>query len=319
MTKILANDGISQAGIDALTAKEFTIVTEYVAQNDLIKTINTQGYEVLLVRSATTVRKDLIDACPNLKIIGRGGVGMDNIDVDYARKKGIKVISTPASSSISVAELVFAHLFSMVRFLFDSNRQMPLTGDSEFKKLKKSYENGRELAGKTLGIIGFGRIGQEVAKKAIGLGMNVMAHDKFIEEVTITLDFFNGEKKSFTIETKSLNEVLSNSDFITLHVPKIGDEPVIGAEQIGMMKTGAGIVNTSRGGVIDETALMFALDKHKLAYAGLDFFDNEPNPSVHICMHNAISLTPHIGAATLEAQERIGTELADQIATHFGK
>ena len=319
MTKILANDGISQAGIDALTAKEFTIVTEYVAQNDLIKTINTEGYEVLLVRSATTVRKDLIDACPNLKIIGRGGVGMDNIDVDYARKKGIKVISTPASSSISVAELVFAHLFSMVRFLFDSNRQMPLTGDSEFKKLKKSYENGRELAGKTLGIIGFGRIGQEVAKKAIGLGMNVMAHDKFIEEVTITLDFFNGDKKSFTIETKSLNEVLSNSDFITLHVPKIGDEPVIGAEQIGMMKTGAGIVNTSRGGVIDETALMFALDKHKLAYAGLDVFDNEPNPSVHICMHNAISLTPHIGAATLEAQERIGTELADQIATHFGK
>jgi D-3-phosphoglycerate dehydrogenase / 2-oxoglutarate reductase len=319
MTKILANDGISQAGIDALTAKEFTIVTEYVAQNDLIKTINTQGYEVLLVRSATTVRKDLIDACPNLKIIGRGGVGMDNIDVDYARKKGIKVISTPASSSISVAELVFAHLFSMVRFLFDSNRQMPITGDSEFKKLKKSYENGRELAGKTLGIIGFGRIGQEVAKKAIGLGMNVMAHDKFIEEVTITLDFFNGEKKSFTIETKSLNEVLSNSDFITLHVPKIGDEPVIGAEQIGMMKTGAGIVNTSRGGVIDETALMFALDKHKLAYAGLDVFDNEPNPSIHICMHNAISLTPHIGAATLEAQERIGTELADQIATHFGK
>ena len=319
MTKILANDGISQAGIDALTAKEFTIVTEYVAQNDLIKTINTQGYEVLLVRSATSVRKDLIDACPNLKIIGRGGVGMDNIDVDYARKKGIKVISTPASSSISVAELVFAHLFSMVRFLFDSNRQMPLTGDSEFKKLKKSYENGRELAGKTLGIIGFGRIGQEVAKRAIGLGMNVMAHDKFIEEVTITLDFFNGEKKSFTIETKSLNEVLSNSDFITLHVPKIGDEPVIGAEQIGMMKTGAGIVNTSRGGVIDETALMFALDKHKLAYAGLDVFDNEPNPSIHICMHNAISLTPHIGAATLEAQERIGTELADQIATHFGK
>ena len=319
MTKILANDGISQAGIDALTAKEFTIVTEYVAQNDLIKTINTQGYEVLLVRSATTVRKDLIDACPNLKIIGRGGVGMDNIDVDYARKKGIKVISTPASSSISVAELVFAHLFSMVRFLFDSNRQMPLTGDSEFKKLKKSYANGRELASKTLGIIGFGRIGQEVAKKAIGLGMNVMAHDKFIEEVTITLDFFNGEKKSFTIETKSLNEVLSNSNFITLHVPKIGDEPVIGAEQIGMMKTGAGIVNTSRGGVIDETALMFALDKHKLAYAGLDVFDNEPNPSIHICMHNAISLTPHIGAATLEAQERIGTELADQIATHFGK
>jgi len=319
MTKILANDGISQAGIDALTAKGFEVITEKVNQEDLINSINTENYEVLLVRSATTVRKDLIDTCPHLKIIGRGGVGMDNIDVDYAREKGINVINTPAASSSSVAELVFAHLFGMVRFLFDSNRQMPLSGDAEFKSLKKSYANGRELAGKTLGIIGFGRIGQEVAKRAIGLGMKVMAHDKFIDEANITLDFFNGDKKSFTIETESMKEVLSNSDFITLHIPKIGDKAVIGAEEIGMMKTGAGIVNAARGGVIDETALMFALDKEKLAYAGLDVFDNEPTPSIHICMHNAISLTPHIGAATLEAQDRIGTELADQIATHFSK
>ncbi|MBT3621148.1 MAG: D-2-hydroxyacid dehydrogenase [Flavobacteriales bacterium] len=319
MTKILANDGISQAGIDALTAKGFEVITEKVNQEDLINSINTENYEVLLVRSATTVRKDLIDACPHLKIIGRGGVGMDNIDVDYARETGINVINTPAASSSSVAELVFAHLFGMVRFLFDSNRQMPLSGDAEFKSLKKSYANGRELAGKTLGIIGFGRIGQEVAKRAIGLGMKVMAHDKFIDEANITLDFFNGDKKSFTIETESMKEVLSNSDFITLHIPKIGDKAVIGAEEIGMMKTGAGIVNAARGGVIDETALMFALDKEKLAYAGLDVFDNEPTPSIHICMHNAISLTPHIGAATLEAQDRIGTELADQIATHFSK
>ena len=234
-------------------------------------------------------------------------------------KKGINVINTPAASSSSVAELVFAHLFGMVRFLFDSNRKMPLTGDSEFKQLKKSYSKGSELLGKTLGIIGFGRIGQEVARRAIGLGMNVIAHDKFIQEVNITLDFFNGTKKSFTIETQSMEKVLSNSDFITLHIPKTGNKPVIGAEQIGMMKTGAGIINASRGGVIDETALMFALDKHKLAYAGLDVFENEPNPSMHICMHNAISLTPHIGAATLEAQDRIGTELADQITNHFEK
>ena len=319
MTKILANDGISQAGIDALTGKGFEVITKKVAQEDLIKSINSENYEVLLVRSATTVRKDLIDACPHLKVVGRGGVGMDNIDVDYAREKGINVINTPAASSSSVAELVFAHLFGMVRFLFDSNRQMPMSGDADFKSLKKSYANGRELAGKTLGIIGFGRIGQEVAKRAIGLGMKVMAHDKFIDEANITLDFFNGDKKSFTIETESLKKVLNNSDFITLHVPKIGDKAVIGAEEIGMMKTGAGIVNAARGGVIDETALMFALDKEKLAYAGLDVFDNEPNPSIHICMHNAISLTPHIGAATLEAQDRIGTELADQIATHFSK
>ena len=319
MTKILANDGISQAGIDALTEKGFDVVTEKVAQEDLINAINTENYEVLLVRSATNVRKNLIDSCPHLKIVGRGGVGMDNIDVDYAKEKGISVINTPAASSSSVAELVFAHLFGMVRFLFESNRKMPLVGDTDFKVLKKSYSSGRELAGKTLGIIGFGRIGQEVAKKAIGLGMKVMANDKFIKEANITLKFFNGDKKSFSIETESLKEVLKNSDFITLHVPKIGDKAVIGAEEIGMMKTGAGIVNASRGGVIDETALMFALDKEKLAYAGLDVFDNEPNPSIHICMHNAISLTPHIGAATLEAQDRIGAELADQIATHFNK
>ncbi|MAW20783.1 MAG: 3-phosphoglycerate dehydrogenase [Flavobacteriales bacterium] len=315
--KVLANDGISQAGIDALTEKGFEVITEKIDQSDLISTINSDNYEVLLVRSATTVRKDLIDACPKLRIVGRGGVGMDNIDVEYARKKGINVINTPAASSSSVAELVFAHLLGMVRFLFDSNRQMPLTGDTEFKSLKQSYAKGRELAGKTLGIIGFGRIGQEVAKKAIGLGMNVMAHDRFLDEANITLEFFNGDKKSFTIETDSLENVLTKSDFVTLHVPKIGDKAVIGAEEIGMMKTGAGILNASRGGVIDETALMFALDKKKLAYAGLDVFDNEPSPSIHLCMHNAISLTPHIGAATLEAQDRIGTELAEQIITYF--
>ena len=319
MINILANDGISQAGIDALQAKGFNIVTEKVAQEDLINIINTKNYQVLLVRSATTVRKDMIDSCPNLKIIGRGGVGMDNIDVEYAREKGINVINTPAASSVSVAELVFAHLFSMVRFLYASNREMPMEGDIHFKDLKKSFAGGKELAGKTLGIIGFGRIGQEVAKRAIGLGMKVMTHDKFIDEATVTLEFFNGDKKSFTIKTESLKSVLSNADFVTLHIPKDGDKPIIGAEEIGMMKTGAGIINTARGGVIDETALMFALDKEKLAYAGLDVFENEPNPSIHLLMHGAVSLTPHIGAATLEAQDRIGTDLAEQIAAYFGK
>lgn len=319
MINILANDGISQAGIDVLKTKGFNIVTEKVAQKDLINAINSENYEVLLVRSTTTVRKDLIDACPQLKIIGRGGVGMDNIDVDYAKEKGLKVINTPAASSASVAELVFAHLFGMVRFLFDANRQMPMEGESDFKGLKKSYSKGRELAGKTLGIIGFGRIGQEVAKRAIGLGMKVIAHDKFIDKANITLEFFNGDKKSFTIETESLKNVLTNADFVTLHIPKDGDKAIIGAKEIGMMKTGAGIINASRGGVIDETALMFALDKEKLAYAGLDVFENEPTPAIHLLMHGAVSLTPHIGAATLEAQERIGTELAEQIATYFNK
>ncbi len=319
MTKILANDGISQSGIDALNAKGFSVSTKKVTQDNLINTINKENYEVLLVRSATIVRKDLIDACPQLKIIGRGGVGMDNIDVEYAEKKGIYVINTPAASSNSVAELVFAHLFSMVRFLFDSNRKMPLSGDSDFKSLKKSYAQGKELKGKTLGIIGFGRIGEEVAKKAIGLGMKINIYDKHIKEKNITLKFFNDEEKVFNIKTEKLEHVLKESDFITLHIPKINNTAFINAEEIGLMKTGAGIINTSRGGLVDETALMFALDKQKIAYAGLDVFDNEPTPSIHICMHNAISLTPHIGAATLEAQSRIGTELADQITKIYNK
>ena len=317
MIKVLANDGISASGEQELQNKGFEVITQKVAQEQLANVINEKDIAVLLVRSATKVRQDLIDACPGLKMIGRGGVGMDNIDVEYARKKGLQVINTPAASSASVAELVFAHLFGMVRFLYDSNRQMPLEGDSSFKDLKKSYAKGKELAGKTLGIIGFGRIGQEVAKRAIGLGMNVIAHDKFVDTAKIELNFFNGQTMNFAITPTSLEEVLKNSDFITLHIPKIGDKAVIGAEEISMMKDGAGIVNAARGGVVDEHALMFALEKGKLDYAGLDVFENEPTPNIHLLMQANVSLTPHIGAATLEAQDRIGTELADKIATFF--
>ena len=317
MIKVLANDGISLSGEKVLQKAGFEVITQKVAQEQLANVINEKDITVLLVRSATKVRQVLIDACPGLKMIGRGGVGMDNIDVEYARKKGLEVINTPAASSASVAELVFAHLFGMVRFLYDANRQMPLEGESSFKDLKKSYAKGKELAGKTLGIIGFGRIGQEVAKRAIGLGMNVVAHDKFVDSVNIDLNFFNGQTINFEITPTSLEEVLKKSDFITLHIPKIGDKAVIGAEEIGMMKDGAGIVNAARGGVIDEDALMFALEKGKLDYAGLDVFENEPTPSIHLLMQANVSLTPHIGAATLEAQDRIGTELADKITAFF--
>ena len=265
MIKVLANDGISELGIQILEENGFKVNTKKINQEDLIQKINEENYEVILVRSATKVKKDIIDQCPGIKIIGRGGVGMDNIDVSYAKEKNIHVINTPAASSSSVAELVFAHLFGMVRYLYVANRQMPMEGDTNFKNLKKSYSSGKELSGKTLGIIGFGRIGQEVAKRGIGLGMNIMAHDKFIKEENITLNFYNGEKKTFTIETCELNDLLKNSDFITIHVPKIDDKALIGGEEIGLMKKGAGIINTSRGGNVDETALMFALDKEKLA------------------------------------------------------
>ena len=317
MIKVLANDGISVSGELALQNAGFEVITQKVAQEQLANVINKKDITVLLVRSATKVRQDLIDACPELKMIGRGGVGMDNIDVEYAKEKGREVINTPAASSASVAELVFAHLFGMVRFLYNANRQMPLEGDSSFKELKKSYSKGKELAGKTLGIIGFGRIGQEVSKRAIGLGMNVVAYDKFINTSNIELNFFNGQKMNFEITLTSLEEVLKNSDFVTLHIPKIGNKPVISAEEIGMMKDGAGIVNAARGGVIDEDALMFALEKGKLNYAGLDVFENEPTPSIHLLMQANVSLTPHIGAATLEAQDRIGKELADKIIAFF--
>lgn len=310
--KVLANDGVSQSGINALEDAGFEVSTTTVAQEQLINYINENSITVLLVRSATTVRKDLIDACPSLKIIGRGGVGMDNIDVDYAKSKGLHVINTPAASSQSVAELVFAHLFGGVRFLHDSNRNMPLDGDTKFKALKKNYAKGIELRGKTIGIIGFGRIGREVAKIALGVGMKVIAADMFIDNAEVSVEFFDGQAVKFNITTQPLEEVLKQSDFISLHVPAQKDY-VIGKVQFDLMKDGVGIVNAARGGVIDEVALINALEAGKVAFAGLDTFENEPKPAVQVLMNGRVSLTPHIGAATNEAQDRIGTELATQI------
>lgn len=310
--KVLANDGISQSGIDALHQGGFEVITTKVAQEQVANYINTHDVSVILVRSATKVRKEIIDACPGLKIIGRGGVGMDNIDVEYARSKGIHVINTPASSSESVAELVFAHLFTGVRFLHDSNRNMPLEGDTNFEGLKKAYANGIELRGKTIGIIGFGRIGQAVAKMALGLGMKVIAADKFVNKAEIKVDFYNGQFINVAFETEPLEDVIKHADFITLHVPA-QEGYVIGEPEFELMKNNVGIVNCARGGVIDEVALIKALDAEKVLFAGLDVFENEPTPEIQILMHPKISLTPHIGAATLEAQDRIGTELAEQI------
>ncbi|HET8808757.1 MAG TPA: D-2-hydroxyacid dehydrogenase [Flavobacteriaceae bacterium] len=310
--KILANDGISQSGIEALEKSGFEVDLTKVAQDQLIDYINKKNIEVLLVRSATKVRKDLIDACPDLKIIGRGGVGMDNIDVEYAKNKGIKVINTPAASSRSVAELVFAHLFGAVRFLNNANRDMPLEGDSKFKELKKSYAKGIELRGKTLGIVGFGRIGREVAKIALGIGMNVIARGDELETVAVELEFFNGQKTSLDIQKMPLEQVLAKADFITLHVPA-KKEYLIGKSEIEKMKPGAGIINTARGGVIDEVALVDALEDGKLGFAALDVFENEPSPEIKILMNPKISLSPHIGGSTVEAQDRIGTELAEQL------
>uniref|UniRef100_UPI00404ABD4B D-2-hydroxyacid dehydrogenase n=2 Tax=Gelidibacter sp. TaxID=2018083 RepID=UPI00404ABD4B len=310
--KVLANDGISKSGKEALEQAGFEVITTTVAQEQLANYINQHQIRVILVRSATTVRQDLIDDCPSIKVIGRGGVGMDNIDVEYARQKGIHVINTPASSSQSVAELVFAHLFTGVRFLHDSNRNMPLEGDTRFNALKKNYASGIELRGKTLGIIGFGRIGIEVAKIALGVGMKVIASDKFVGKAEVKVEFYNGQFINVEIETEPMKDLLQHADFITLHVPA-QNEYVIGEKQFELMKDGVGIINAARGGVIDEVALVSALDSGKVAFAGLDTYQDEPTPAVQILMNPKISLTPHIGAATNEAQDRIGTELAEQI------
>ena len=310
--KVLANDGLDQSGIDGLQKAGFEVITTKVPQEELINYINENQVRTLLVRSATKVRKDIIDACPSLKIIGRGGVGMDNIDVEYAREKGINVINTPAASSASVAELVFAHLFSGCRFLTDSNRKMPVEGDTKFAELKKAYTKGVELRGKTIGIIGFGRIGQEVAKMALGLGMRVLAVDNFAEKVNLKVEFFNGQSVDFEIKTQSKEEVLKEADFVTLHVPA-QKEFVIGQKEFDLMKNGAALVNCARGGVVDEEALLKALDCGKLDFAGLDVFINEPTPAKSVLSHPKISLTPHTGASTNEAQDRIGISLAEQI------
>lgn len=310
--KVLVNDPISKSGIKMLEAAGFKVNAVKVAQEQLKTYINENDINVLLVRSATKVRKDIIDSCPSLKLIGRGGVGMDNIDVEYAKSKGIHVINTPAASSESVAELVFAHLFTGVRSLHDANRNMPLEGDSRFKELKKSYAGGTELRGKTIGIIGFGRIGRQVARIALGLGMKVIASDQKEGEAEITLNFYNDQTITIPIKTEHVDQIIEHADFITLHVPA-QKGPIIGKEEIERMKDGAAIINTSRGGVVNEVALIEALESGKLSFAGLDTFEQEPTPSIKVLMNGHVSLSPHIGGSTVEAQERIAIELAEQI------
>lgn len=315
MKKILANDGIDAAGKAILEKEGFVVITDKVAQDHLADFIFNEKVDAILVRSATQVRQELIDKCPSLKVIGRAGVGMDNIDVAYAREKGLAVLNTPGASSQSVAELVFAHLFTIARNLHVSNREMPVNGCVAFGGLKKTCSSGFELKGKTLGIIGFGRIGQATATMALGLGMNVLPYDPSVEKTTLEIDFFHTDD-TFSIEyhTVSLEEVLAKCDFLSLHVPasKTG-RPIIGAEELQQMKDGVVIVNTARGGLVDEEALLAALDSGKVAGAGLDVFVGEPTPNARLMNHPKISVTPHIGGSTAEAQERIGIELAESV------
>lgn len=308
--KILANDGIDAAGKALLEAAGHTVSTAKIAQEDLASGL--KDFDGIIVRSATKVRRDVIDACPHLKFIGRAGVGMDNIDVEYARAQGMAVINTRAASSISVAELVFAHLFSLCRFVHVSNREMPARGVSEFNNLKKDYAGGIELFGKTIGIVGYGRIGQEVGRIAKGVGMQVMVFDVLYS----TTEMADKIEKMHGVKVGTLNEVLAGSDFVSIHTPGL-DKALITSANIGLMKKGAGIINCSRGGIIEEEALLAALDSGHLRFAGLDVFANEPKPDSRLLNHPKVSVSPHIGASTDEAQERIGIEMANRIIDTF--
>lgn len=318
MGLILANDGIHPEGKKVLEAAGFQVQTDKVAQAELASFVKDNSVVAVLVRSATQITEAELTASSSLKVIGRAGVGLDNIDLKAAETNGITVVNTPAASSQSVAELVLAHLFTVSRFLQLSNRQMPVSGTTDFGKLKKSYSKGSELQGKTLGIVGIGRIGQALAKMALGLGMKVIAHDPFIPEVGLTFDVHIYGEVKVSLSTISLDELLVQSDVVSFHVPKPKDGSMITASEFEKMKEGVILINASRGGVINEEDLLAALESGKVAAAGLDVFENEPTPKAELLNHPRISVTPHIGASTNEAQTRIGIELAEKVIDAIG-
>ncbi len=314
MIKVLVNDGIHPAGKAKLEDNGFQLEFDRVDQEDLSKELS--NYDAILVRSATKVRKEHIDACPNLRLIGRGGVGLDNIDVSYAQEKGIKVINTPAASSRSVAELVIAHVLSLSRFLHQAHMDMPNSGHEAFKKLKKQYSKGIELQGKKLGIYGFGRIGRALGSLALGMGMEILPVDIFMDEYDLPLKINGHQELSIPLKMVALEEMLQEADIISLHLPA-QEAPVIGVKELSMMKDGAILVNASRGGLIDEDALLDALNSGKIGGAGLDVFSNEPTPDSRLLQHPNVSTSPHIGGSTESAQANIGLELADQMIEFF--
>ena len=293
--KILITDGLSKEGQAILRQAGIEFDIQFYEPAELLKVI--PAYDGILVRSATNVPREVIDAGKKLKVIARGGAGIDNIDHKYAQTIGIPVLNTPAANSHSVAELVFAHLFALARFIPQANITM-----REGKWEKKTYAKGLELAGKILGIVGFGKIGQIVARLAHGLGMQVIVYD--IAET----------KTDLPIRMVSFPDLLKNSDFITLHVPKQA-QPLIGVSEIEMMKPGVFIINCARGNVVDEKALLKGLKSGKIGGAGLDVYAEEPTQNLELVRHPRVSVTPHTGASTIEAQERVGVEIATKIVT----
>lgn len=311
--KILVNDGMEAEGISALRNFGFEVDNQTIPQDKLNDRLN--EYHGIIVRSATKVRQNLIDQCPNLRFIARGGVGMDNIDVDYALSKNIAVINTPAASSRSVAELAMAHILSITRGLHISNRK--LTDNTMFASLKKQMSSFSEVKGKTLFLIGFGRIGKELSKMAIGCEMNVVVYDPYIDQANVDLQILD---KSFVIPLNKieLNEGLQQADYISIHTPFVG-KAILDEVEFNLMKKNTIVINTSRGENINETALLRAIETGTIRFAGMDVFHNEPHINHDLLSHDSISVSPHIGASTNEAQSRIAEELVDKIISVYNQ
>ncbi len=309
--KILANDGISTSGETLLIEAGHEILNHRVSQEHLVQFINENQVEILLVKNATSIDHQVIDSCKSLKIIGKAGTEMNNVAVDYAIEKGLYVISTPNSYARATAELVFAHFFSLARFLHDSNRMMPLEGDSKFNLLKKTYQNAAELFGKTLGVIGSGSNALEVIKMGISLGMNVIIFNENSKSEKVNLDFFDGQKLVFELKSVKFEEILEKSDFISiLNTEK--SVYLIDSEQFEIMKDGAYLVNIAKGAV-NEVTLVDYLENKKLAGAALDVFEYEPKPDIQVLMNPSLSLSPNLATVTTDAIEKTGKELAEQI------
>jgi D-3-phosphoglycerate dehydrogenase len=295
--KVLASDGIEASGAQIVRDAGFEIVIQKYSPEELLQVIG--EYDAIIVRSATKITKEVIDAGTKLKALARAGVGIDNIDSAYAKEKGLPVLNTPGASSISVAELAIAHMFSVARFINLSNTEM-----RQGKWPKKEYAAGFELTGKTLGLLGFGNIGKETAKRAIGLGMKVIAFDPFITSTDMD------------VELVSKDELLAKADVISLHMPFIKAEgPTLTSAEFAKVKKGVVIINCARGGVVSEKDLLAALNDGTVRYAGIDVFENEPatEAQTELINHPRVSVTPHIGASTDEAQDRVGTEIAQKV------
>lgn len=290
--KILVCDKTESEAIERMRAAGLTVDTNFeITPEELMQVL--PNYDGCVVRSRTKIRQPLIDACPNLKVIVRGGVGLDNIDVDYARSKGITVLNTPKASAVSVAELTIGFMFMLARNLYKATQTM-----KEGKWEKKAFE-GEELGGKTLGLIGIGNIGKEVARRALALGMTVIAYDPYVPQAE-------------GVEMVSLDELFARSDYISLHLPKTKETAnMIGREQFAKMKDGVRIINCARGGIIDEEALYEALTSGKVAGAALDVFAEEPPTDWKLVQLDNVICSPHIGASTKEGQGRVGAEVAD--------